>query len=167
MTISTETPLPDPALRPSKFLVCVDHREESRVALRLACLKARQRGGMVAILHVVQPADFQTLHAIADKMREERRQEAEALMQSLAAEALAVTGAPPSLILREGSTGDEILGAAMEDPDASMLVIGVAQQSNSRGKLVSWLAGQLANRLLIPLLLVPGNLTDQQIQSLT
>lgn len=165
MTDPTETPAPA-NLRPSKFVVCVDHREESRVALRLACLKARRRGGTVAILHVIQPADFQTLHAIADKMSEERRQEAETLLQSLAAEALALSGTPPSLILREGPTGDSILAAAMEDPDASMLVVGVAVQNNNRGKLVGWLAGQVAGRLLIPLLLVPGNLTDQQIQSL-
>ena len=32
--------------------------------------------------------------------------------------------------------------------------------------LASWLAGQLGGKLLTPLLMVPGNLTDEQLQQL-
>ncbi len=32
--------------------------------------------------------------------------------------------------------------------------------------LAAWLAGQLGHKLFIPLLMVPGNLTDHQLQSL-
>jgi len=161
-----ESVSPAESVRPFKFLVCVDRGPEAKVALRLACLKALRRGGLVAMVHVIPPADFQTIHAVADRMRQERRQEAEHLLQSLADEAYAATGTHPEFILREGKTGDEILAAVMEDHDATMLVIGAAQQNSGRGTLAGWLASQLGSRLLIPLLLVPGNLTDQQIEAL-
>lgn len=150
----------------AKYLVCVDAREESKVGLRLACMKANARGSKVGILHVIPPADFQTLGAIADRMREERKREGEELLNTLADIAHATYGVRPSMHLREGQTGDEILAAAMEDTDINMLVIGVANQSSSRGKLTAWLAGQLGGKLLVPLLMVPGNLTDQQLLTL-
>jgi nucleotide-binding universal stress UspA family protein len=155
-----------PVTKPPKYMVCVDLREESRVALRLACMKAVARGGSVSMIHVIAPADFQTLGAIADRMREERKSEGEQLLATLADEAFANYGIRPSLILREGPTGDEIINASLEDHDVIMLVIGIASQSSGRGNLASWLAGQLGNKLLTPLLMVPGNLTQQQLQSL-
>ena len=153
-------------VRAPKYLVCIDGREESRTALRLACMKARARGSAVGMLHVITPADFQTLGAIADRMREERHREGEQLLQKLADEAATRYGIAPTMVLREGQTGDEILTAVLEDPDINMIVIGVAQASNTRGKLAAWLASQLGGKLLIPLMMVPGNLTDQQLESL-
>ena len=150
-----------------KFLVCVSGSDESKVALRFACVKAKKRGGMVDILHVIPPADFSSLFGLADKMREERRQEAENLMQRLANEAYNLTALTPSILLREGDLGEEILAAANEDYDATMLVLGVTPQSHNRGKLIAWLSQQLGDRLLIPMLLVPGNLTEQQMEELS
>lgn len=151
----------------TRYLVCVDEHEESRVALRLACMKANARGLEVSMVHVITPADFQTLGAIADRMREERRREGQQLLDQLAGEAFATYGIKPKTLLREGPTGDEILQTALEDVDVNIIVIGMAQQAAGRGKLASWLAVQLGSKLFIPLLMVPGNLTDQQLHSLT
>lgn len=153
-------------IKATKYLVCVDAREESKIALRLACMKANARGSEVCMLHVVQPADFQTLGAIADRMREERKQEGQDLLAVLAEEAFATYGIRPAMVLREGSIGDEIIAASLEDAEVNMIALGIAQQSNSRGKLAAWLAGQLGSKLYVPLLMVPGNLTDQQLQTL-
>ena len=153
-------------VKSTKFLVCVDGREESKIALRLACMKANARGSRVCMLHVIQPADFQTLGAIADRMREERKAEGNQLLSTLAEEAFATYGIRPDMVLREGSTGDEIIAAAFEDPDVNMIALGVAQHTAGRGKLTAWLASQLGSKLYVPLLMVPGNLTDQQLQSI-
>ncbi|MDX1975533.1 MAG: universal stress protein [Rickettsiales bacterium] len=159
-------PFANPVTKPPRYMVCVDHREESRTALRLACMKALARSGSVVIVHVIPPADFQTLGAIADRMREERKKEGEELLQTLINEAAAHYGVTPAPVLREGAAGDEIVANALEDHDVIMLVIGVASHNNGRGKLSAWLASQLGNKLLVPLLMVPGNLTDEQLQSL-
>ena len=156
-----------PALSPGKFLVCVDKSPVSRVALHFACVKAKKRGGLVDMLHIMEPpADFQGLAAVADKMREERREEAEELMQELAEDA-GKAGIMPSILLREGSIGEAIIGAVQEDFDVKMLVLGAAPSNSGRGKLVGWLGNQLGDKLLIPLMLVPGNLTEQQIEELS
>lgn len=152
---------------PARYLVCVDRRPESKVALRLACLKAKMRACAVDMLHVLPQVDFQSLGSVEERMREEQQQEGNELLQSLAAEAATLYGVAPHALLREGPTGDEILAAVTTDPHINVLVIGIAQQTTSgRGKLASWLAGQLGSKLFIPILMVPGNLTDQQLESL-
>lgn len=153
-------------VKPAKYLVCVDQRDESHVALRLACMKSRVRNGSVEILHVVPPGEMQALGMIADKMREEQLEEASAFLKRLADKAEENYGVRPQMQLREGAVGDEIVAAAMEDTDLTMIVIGTAPQSAGRGHLSAWLATQLGDKLLIPLLLVPGNLTDYQLENL-
>jgi nucleotide-binding universal stress UspA family protein len=152
---------------PGKYLVCVAQNEESRIALRFACIKAKKRGGKVGMIHVTEPADVQTLFAVADKMNEERREEAESLMHKLAKEAHDSTGVMPSITICEGTIGEEIINAAIEDHDANMLVLGVASPSSNHGKLIAWIANQLSSKILIPMMLVPGNLTDQQMEELS
>jgi nucleotide-binding universal stress UspA family protein len=152
--------------RSVKYLVCVDHREESRVALRLACMKAKARNYRIDLLHVITPTDFQTLGGVADRMREEQMGEAQELLNALSDDVRQTFGITPGIILREGSTGDEIVSVALQDPDTIIIYLGIAQQSSSRGKLASWLAGQLGSKLFVPLLMVPGNLTEQQLQTL-
>ena len=73
----------------------------------------------------------------------------------------------PVLSVRSGRTGEEILAAIEEDPSITFIVIGAAPSADTHGKLVSWLAGQVAGKLNIPLVIVPGNLTDEQLADLT
>lgn len=149
-----------------KFLVCVDQHEESVAALKFACLKAISRGAIIDIVHVLPPADFQTLGMIADRMSEEQRAEGETLLKKLRDEAQRLYGITPGLILREGSTGDELIRVVEEMQDVSLLIVGTAHHMKGRGKLAAWLAQQLGQKLYIPLLMVPGNLNDEQIKVL-
>lgn len=152
--------------KPPKFLVCVDQHDESRAALKFACLRGVTRGAIVDIIHVTSPVDFQTIGAIADRMSEERRAEGEKVLLQHANIAQQLYDITPGLILRDGSAGEEIIKAVEEMGDVSVIVIGTAHHTKGRGKLAAWLAQQLGQKLFIPLLMVPGNLTDEQLQSL-
>jgi nucleotide-binding universal stress UspA family protein len=150
-----------------KYLVCVDGRKECRVALRLACMKAQARSGEITLLHVVPPVDFQTLGGIADRMRAERLREGEAFLAELAKEANDTFGIHTNMLLLEGSSGDKIIETAMGDPNYVIIVLGISHtQTAPSGKLSAWLAAQLNSTLLVPILMVPGSLTDQQLSSL-
>jgi nucleotide-binding universal stress UspA family protein len=149
------------------FLVGVAPDAQSRVAARFAALRAHNSGGRVALLHVVEPPDFQHWAAVGDLMREETNEEAMQLLRDIAAEVVKITTAQPGLHVREGRIGDEILKHVADDPSIDLLVVGAAPPDQGHGSLVSWLAGQLAGQLHIPLVVVPGNLTDQQLQDLT
>lgn len=149
-----------------KFLVCVDGSPPSRVAVHFACRRAKNTNGRVALLHIIQPVDFRQWSGVEEMMREERRDEAEALLQELAADVNGWAGVMPELLMREGHIGDEILGAVDEDPNIDLLCIG-SNPAEGKGKLVGFLAGNLAGRLAIPLVIVPGTLTDEKIINIT
>ena len=150
-----------------KYLVCVDSGPHSRVAVRFACLRAKNTKGYVVLLNVIEPAEFQHWMAVENVMQNERRDEVEHLLQDLAAEVNEWAGVMPVLSVREGRIGDEILAAIEEDPSIDFLVIGAAPPTEKRGTLISWLAGQISDSLAIPLVIVPGNLSDEQLANLT
>ena len=150
-----------------KYLVCVDGSEASRIALHFACKKAIKRGDAVEMLHVIQSADMQNLFGVMDKMREEQRREGEILMKTLGESAFQYAGVTPSVQIREGRLGEEIINATLADHTVNMLVLGASPESSGKGKLITWIAGKLGDRLLVPLMLVPGNLTDLQIDELS
>ena len=149
------------------FLVCVADDGHSEVAARFAALRARNSGGQVALLHVVQPPEFQHWAAVGELIRQETREEADAFLAGMAAKVAAVTGHAPSVMVREGRIGDEILDHIGEHEAIDLLVVGAAPPDQGRGSLISWLAGQLAGQLNVPLVVVPGNLDDHQLRNLT
>jgi nucleotide-binding universal stress UspA family protein len=152
-------------IKPSKYLVCVDNTDVSRVALRFAAIKGAKRGILIDMLHVIVPAEMQPIGSVAEKMRQEQRAETEAMMNSLAQEAHDIAGITPSIWIREGKPSEEILELAMSDPDINMIVLGVNPESKSGDRVISWLTSA-AEKLMVPIMLVPATLTDAQMEKL-
>ncbi len=149
------------------FLVVVDETEEMNVALRFACRRARHSGGRVALLCVIEPAEFQHWMAVEDLMREEARSEGEQLLQRLAAQVNELAGAMPILYVREGKVRDELFKLLEEEPSVSILVLGANTGSRGPGPLVSALTGKMIGKLRVPVTVVPGNLADEAIDSIS
>ncbi len=145
------------------FLVVVDETEEMEVALRFACRRARHTGGRVALLYVIEPAEFQHWMAVEDLMREEARSEGEQLLQRLAARVNELVGSIPILYVREGKVRDELFKLLDEEPRVSILVLGANPGSRGPGPLVSSLTGKMIGKLRVPVTVVPGNLGDEEI----
>jgi nucleotide-binding universal stress UspA family protein len=150
-----------------KFLVCVDDSKDCRVALRFACLRTRNTKGHLVLLYVIEPADFQHWVAVGKLIEGERREEAEQVLQNLAAEVHEFAAIHPVLVVRAGRKTDEILKLIEEDPTINILVLGAAPEGEGSNELVAKLSGELTKRLRIPLTIVPGNLTDEQLLKLT
>jgi len=172
-----QNPTAEPADEPGKtpapgksadriFLVVIDDSPELRVALRYACRRARKTGGRVAMLHVTDDADFREFVGVAAVMREESRQQAEALVQKMASEVQKLSGAMPVLYLREGKRRDELLKLIAEEPSISILVLGASINPKGPGPLVTALTGAFVSKLRIPITIVPGSLTDEQIENI-
>jgi nucleotide-binding universal stress UspA family protein len=149
------------------FLVIVDETEEMEVALRFACRRARHTGGRVALLYVIEPAEFQHWMAVEDLMREEARSEGEQLLQKLAARVNELVGSIPILYVREGKVRDELFKLLDEEPRVSILVLGANPGSRGPGPLVSALTGKMIGKLRIPVTVVPGNLGDEEIDMIS
>jgi nucleotide-binding universal stress UspA family protein len=155
------------ARRDRVFLVVVDDSPERRVALRYACLRARKSGGRVALLRVIEPAGQVEWAGVGAMLAEERRQEAEKLLSGLAAEVNELTGGIPILLIREGDPRDELLALLEEDPRISILVLAAAAGGSGPGPLISALAGRYAAKLSVPMTIVPGAITDEELDRLT
>ena len=145
----------------------MDATEEVSVALRFAARRAANTNGRIALLYVMEPADFQHWMAVGEKMRAERREEAELTLQELSAEVNALTGEMPTIYLREGKASDLIAELIEEEPQISILVLGAGTGKKGPGPLVSSLAGKLSGKFPIPITVVPGNLSLDQIDALT
>lgn len=152
---------------PRVFLVVIDDSEEMRVALRFAGQRARHTGGRVALFRSIEPVEFQHWMGVGEIMREEARQEAEALMERMSEQVVEMTGAIPIIYLREGTTREELLSLIDEERSISILVLGAAAKSDDPGPLISFLASKAAARLRIPITIVPGSLSDEEIDALT
>ena len=152
---------------PRVFLVVVDETEEMRNALRYACRRAQHTSGRVALLYVIEPAEFQHWLGVGRVMEEEARVEAEQRMQTLAAEVFAQTGRMPTVHIREGKRSDELVALLQEDPSISLLVMATATGSSNPGPLVTFLMSNLGRRIRIPVTLVPGELSVEEIDALT
>jgi nucleotide-binding universal stress UspA family protein len=149
------------------FLVVVDESEELQVACHYAARRAAHTGGRVALLYVIEPSELQHWVAIEVLARQERREAAEQLMQRLCEEILPIAGAMPIVYIREGSRRDELLALIEEDPNISILVLAAGSGPEGPGPLITYLTGKPAARLRIPITIVPGRLTIEQLDAVS
>jgi hypothetical protein len=150
------------------FLVVVDDSEEMRVALRFAALRAKNTGGRVALFRDIEPAGgFHHWAGVGQLMQDEARQDAEKLLSDLAGEVIEMSGQIPALYVRVGPIVQELVALVAEEPTISILVLAAGTSKDGPGPLISFLAGKGANSLRIPVTIVPGNLTVEQIEALT
>jgi nucleotide-binding universal stress UspA family protein len=151
-----------------KFLVVVDDSPEFDAALRYACRRARSTGGRVAMLRVIQPSAFEHWAGVRDTIEREQREEAEILLQKLGVTAAELCGAAAEFLIEEGETKAAIRSVVACDPEIKILVLAAAAGGRGPGPLVSSIAKEgvgFGGRKL-PVTVVPGDLTDEDIENL-
>jgi nucleotide-binding universal stress UspA family protein len=161
--------LPPPALgqlTQRTFLCVVDETEELHQALRYACRRARRTGGRVALLYVIESAEFQHWMGIGKLMADDRREQAEEMLQVVSAVVQKLSGATPVVFIREGKLPDELMRLLTSEPDLSILVLGASSGSDGPGRVVSHVLKRLG-KLPIPVTIVPGGLSDEQIDAIS
>lgn len=147
-----------------KFLVVVDDTPECVNAMRFAARRAANTGGRVTLLTIVEPEEFQHWIGVAEVMRSEARAAAEERLNALADELHTLTGVAPELQIREGKRVEEILGQIEDDPDIGVLVLA-AGEGDGPGPLVSAMVHKMGGKMPVPITVVPGGLTLEQIDS--
>ena len=152
---------------PRVFLVVVDDSKEMRAALRYACRRAQKTCGCVALLWVIQSVELQQYALLGRHMVDEVRSQAEEHLQRLSKDVVQISGRDPLLFIREGETHEELLKLLEEEPTISVLVLAANDAVEDLGPLVSAVTGPLQEKLQIPTTIVPGSLTDQEIDTMT
>lgn len=154
-------------MKKANYLVCVNGEDYSRVAVRFTSSMAKNNNGSVIILHVIELSDYKSFGTVVDKIREESRENAEILLQSLADMAHNEYGITPVFMVREGLIEEEIMKLIEEDDSINMLVVGADKESASKSKILPPLVSQSGKKLRIPVMIVPGNLSQKEIIALT
>ena len=150
-----------------KWLVVIDDTPECDRAVYFASRRAARVGAGVVMLRVIEIADRnQQWLGVADIMKAEALEEANAALDRSASRANGIAGLTPERVVREGNTADEILGLIEEDEDIAILVLAAATNTEGPGPLVSSL-GSTAGEFPIPLAIVPGHLTDEELDALS
>ncbi|MEC9431333.1 MAG: universal stress protein [Pseudomonadota bacterium] len=148
-----------------KFLVVVDETPECMNAIRFAARRAKKTGGGLQMMFILRPTEFQHWMGVQDIMRQEARDAAEARFQEVAGKVTENVGIYPEFVIREGEPVEEVLAQIKEDPEIGVLVLG-AGVDNGPGPLVSHLVGKLAGNLPLPVTVVPGALSRDQVIAL-
>ena len=155
-----------PDIQAKFFLVLVDESEELHQALYYACMRAKSTGLRVALLYVFAPAEFAHWAGVGELMREEARELAEDKMRVHADYVQELTGQPPLINIREGKVVEEVISLINEEEGIISLVLGADTESDSAGPVISHLSGRGIGQCRVPVVIVPGNLSDDQIDVL-
>ncbi len=146
-----------------KFLVVVDKTPECRVAVRFAARRAQHTGGRVSLLCVAAPVDFQQWQGVEEIMMDEAHQDAEALVYEAAKTINELTGITPELIIVHGEASNCLMELIRNDRNISILVLASAATKEGPGPLVKMFASKVQP---IPVTIVPGNLSDEEVDEL-
>jgi len=149
-----------------KFLVVIDETPECDRALVYAAKRAERTGGALTMLYVIVPEEFQHWLGVEDIMRAEQRAEAEATLARFVDRARAIARVEPETVIREGSRADEVVRLIEADPDIAILVLAAGTDKEGPGPLVSQIAGRASGSFPIPVTIVPGNLSDEDIAAI-
>ena len=146
-----------------KFLIILDETRETMNAMRFAATRAAKTGGAVEMLAVIPPEDFQPFLGVADVMRAEAREKIEAHFQVFKDWMEKREGITPKLAIREGDRVDCVIAHVAADPEIGIVVLGAATDSAGPGPLVAALTGRRLNEMKVPVTIVPGNMSKEQI----
>jgi nucleotide-binding universal stress UspA family protein len=148
-----------------KFLAIIDETPECERAVAYASRRAKNTGGVLVLLYVIEPGDFQHWLGVEKIMREEAHAAAATALDVFAAEVRQSLGIEPELVIREGKPTDEIHKVIEQDQDIAILVLAAGASKEGPGPLVASIAGKAA-AFPIPVTVVPQNLSDEEIESL-
>ena len=146
-------------------MIVVDETPECMNALRFASRRAANTGGGVVMLFVIPPEEFQHWIGVGEVMRAEAREAAEERLSTLASEVMNISGVRPEFVIREGIAREEVLGQIADDPEIGVLVLGAGTSGDGPGPLVSSLVGRMSGDLTVPVTVVPGGMTLEQIDA--
>ncbi|MGB3336640.1 MAG: universal stress protein [Devosia sp.] len=144
-----------------KFLVVIDETPECERALTFAAYRVKRTGGTVVLMSVIEKPEFIGL-GVEDVLRAEAVEEAERNLDARLARIRDIGEVRSESVIREGNAAEEIERVIDQDRDIAILVLAASTSGEGPGPLVMHFAGR-ANALPIPLTVVPGRMSDEEI----
>lgn len=147
------------------YLVVIDETEEARSALHYAAIRAIKLGRTVEILALIPKQEFVNWAAVEATFEEEARLRAEAAVAQAAGELIEETGVQPKITVKRGDPVKMVREAIAESENIAGLMLGAAAEGPP-GPLVAHFAGVEAGNMPCPIIIVPGNLSFEELEKL-
>ena len=149
-----------------KYLVVIDDTEECDRAVFWAAKRAGRTKSQIVMLRVIETAERnQQWLGVADIMKAEALEAANAVLDKFAARVKKITGGEPDRVIREGNTAEEIVKLIEEDADIGILVLAAGTGKEGPGPLITNLA-KTVGTYPIPVAIVPGQLSDDDLEAM-
>ena len=148
------------------ILVIADSSNEMKIALDYACARSKKTGRKIIIATFVEPIDVLTTQGVSEIMRNEAREEAESRLKEAASIVKNKIGELP---LREGETISELKKLIDEEKNINVLVLAAKSDENSKdpGPIITSLVTNEITNLRVPIMIVPGNFSEEYISQIT
>jgi nucleotide-binding universal stress UspA family protein len=150
-----------------KYLVLIDESPECDRAVYYASRRAARTGSGLVMLLVIEAHDrHQQWLGVADIMKAEAQEAANGILDRFATRANGAAGITPERVIRDGEKAEELLNLIDEDEDIAILVLAAGTGSEGPGPLVAEI-GKTAGTFPIPVAIVPGHLSDEDLDAMT
>ena len=150
-----------------KCLVIVDDTAEWDRAVCYASRWALRAGGGVVMLRIIELEDQnQQWLGVADIMRAEAEEAANEALDRASGRANGIAAITPERVIREGEATEQILDVIDKDTDIAMLVLAANPGPEGPGPLISMITNTVGS-FPIPVTIVPGDLSDEDIDALS
>ena len=150
-----------------KCLVIVDDTAEWDRAVYYASRWAVRVGGGVVMLRIIETEDQnQQWLGVADIMRAEAQEEADAALDRASGRANGIAAITPERVIREGDPTEQILDVIDKDADIAMLVLAANPGPEGPGPIIAMMADAVGS-FPIPVTIISGDLSDKDIDALS
>ncbi len=149
-----------------KYLVVIDDTEECDRAVYWAAKRAGRTKSQIVMLRLIDPGDRnQQWLGVADLMKAEQTEEANAALDKFAARIKKIAHVTPERVIREGEPAEEIVKLIDEDADIGILVLAAGTGKEGPGPLVTAVC-KTSGSFPIPVAIVPGHLGDEDLEAM-
>jgi len=148
------------------YLVVMDETEEASLAMRFAARRAAKTGGTVHLIAITEPPAFVAWGGVQATIEAEVRERAEAMLQAAATRLHDDYDIRPQISVRQGEATSVLREIMAEDTSSAALVLAAAA-TGAPGPLVTHFATSEPGTLPVPLMIVPGGLSEDEIDRLS
>ena len=146
-----------------KFLIVIDESKELEKAIYFAAKRAIHTDGKLSLLYIVDPAVNAQWSRIENLIEQEATSEAKKLCRAWAQKIKSRFDIDSEVIIKMGDRCEELLKLVEEDKNIRFLVLASSANNEEPGPLIKALTGKKIKDLSIPMVIIPGALSEKEI----
>ena len=146
-----------------KFLIIIDESKELEKAIYFAANRAIHTEGELSLLYIVDPAVNAQWSRIENLIEQEATSEAKKLCRIWSQKIKSRFGIESEVIIKMGDRCEELLKLVQEDRSIRFLVLASSANNEEPGPLIKALTGKTIKNLSIPMVIIPGSLSEKDI----